>query len=106
MSQSESNKITVAESEKLKELVNTVKSIEAASEEAKAGGGTPIADETLERARRAVGSYTRYLEEKYDEPAETFITNLETNAKEEPAASGITAENKEVKSPSNVEGNK
>jgi hypothetical protein len=77
------NKITFEESEKLKELVRTVKSMKAANEEAEKGGGAKIEDEQLARAQRQVDSYTKYLAEKYKEPAESFITNLETNAKAE-----------------------
>lgn len=95
----DTNKITAQETEKLRELLNNIKSLEAASEEAVAGGGAKIEDSMLDRAKRQLDSYTRYLEEKYDEPAETYVTNLETSD----AAKAI--ENKE-KSPSNVEGNK
>jgi D-aminopeptidase len=103
--ESESNKITVEESEKLKELVRTVKNMEAASEEAVAGGGAKIEDSMLDRAKRAVDSYTKYLAEKYKEPAESFITNLETNtpAKVEVGESGPEVELLSGKSPTNVE---
>jgi hypothetical protein len=111
---SQENKINLGEIEKLKELIGTVKNLEAASEEAIKGGGTKIEDSMLDRAKRAVDSYTKYLSARYSEPAESFITNLEASekaaivAKEKAAEDTKKAAEKPVvedkeKSPSNVE---
>jgi hypothetical protein len=71
------NKISEAETEKLKELVRAVKNLEAASEEAIKGGGAAIEDEMLDRAKRAVTSYQIYLAGKYGGEPDSYTVNLE-----------------------------
>jgi hypothetical protein len=84
---SQSTKINNEESEKLKELVRTVKNLETASEEAIKGGGAKIEDEMLERAKRVVSSYKIYLAGKYGGEPESYNVSLDEKqegAKTEP----------------------
>jgi GTP cyclohydrolase I len=79
-------KMNVAESEKLSELVSQVKSIEANNEEAlKSGGGTTVEDSLLDRAKRQVDAYKKYLAGKYNADPESFVVNLDKK-EEKPVA--------------------
>jgi hypothetical protein len=107
---SQSNKITIQETEKLRELLRTVKNLNEVSEESIKAGGTKIEDNMLDRAKRAVDSYTKYLSSTYGEPPQSYITNLETSdaakaaaaKKEEPAPAEVELLSDE--SPINVKG--